>query len=305
MNHPLVSIALCTYNGAAYLREQITSVLEQTYTNLEIIVVDDCSTDDTWEILKEYEKRDNRIKTFRNSLQLGINKNFEQAVLKSSGDFVAFCDQDDLWEKNKIEVLLNQIQGYDLVYSDSEFIDDQDNSLGKKMTDIKNLKPYNNCLPFAICNVVSGHALLVRRNMLMNCLPFPPFVWYDWYIAFYVSCFGKMNYTDSPLVKYRQHTGNIIAAIKVKGAKKKKEHTDRNALIRQRLKVFNDLVADSGVENGDIVKKLYSSYQSFSIANNFKRSCIVWKYRNEILATKKRSGIRIFLFCIKMFFKIV
>lgn len=305
MNHPLVSIAFCTYNGAAYLQEQLASVLEQTYSHLEIIIVDDCSTDDTWEILKQYESRDNRVKIFRNSKQLGINKNFEQAVLKASGEFVAFCDQDDVWEKNKIEVLLDHIQQYDLVYCDSEFIDQKGGRLHKKMSDIRNLRSYNNCLPFAVCNVVSGHAILVRKKVLDACLPFPESVWYDWYLAFYVSCYGKLKFVDLPLVKYRQHTGNMIAAVNVKGSKKKNDHVDKNALIRQRINVFYNLIKKSEVENKEVIKKLHDSYQQFSVSDNFARSYVVWKYRKEILATKKRSGIRIFFFCIKMFFKIV
>ncbi len=303
MNHTLVSIALCTYNGSAYLKEQLTSVLEQTYTNLEIIIVDDCSTDDTWEILKKYEGRDKRIKIFRNSLQLGINKNFEQAALKCSGEFIAFCDQDDIWNENKIEVLINNIQGFGLVYCNSELVDKDGNSLKKNMSDIKNLRGYNNCLPFTISNVVSGHGILIRKNILAASLPFPEFLWYDWYLAFYVSCFGKINFIDVPLVKYRQHEGGAITAVKVKGRKKNK--TGKYMLIRHRMQVFYNLVNHSAVENRDIVLKLYDAYQSFSIRNNFARSITVWKYRHEILAAKKRSSFRKFLFCVKIFFKIV
>lgn len=97
-----VSIALATYNGGKYLSELLDSLLAQTILPNEIIVSDDLSKDNTIQILKDYSKK-LPIRIFRNELNLGVNKNFENAVKKCSGDYILICDQDDVWFANNIE----------------------------------------------------------------------------------------------------------------------------------------------------------------------------------------------------------
>ena len=90
MNHKaLVSIALCTYNGGAYLGEQLDSIVNQSYSPLELIAVDDCSTDNTLDILKEYAAKYPFIKVFVNPENLGYIRNFEKALQLCNGDFIA------------------------------------------------------------------------------------------------------------------------------------------------------------------------------------------------------------------------
>src|SRR5476649_2579474 len=96
--YPLVSIALCTYNGARFLSQQLDTLVNQTYRPIEIIVVDDCSTDDTFAILTEYAGRYPNFKIYRNDVKLGFTANFEKAVKLCTGDLIALCDQDDLWD---------------------------------------------------------------------------------------------------------------------------------------------------------------------------------------------------------------
>ena len=140
MNHkPLVSIALCTYNGEAYLREQLDSIANQSYSPLELIAVDDSSSDNTLEILKEYAAIYPFIKIFVNPENLGYIRNFEKALQLCSGDFIALSDQDDIWDHKKIEKQVNSIGNNLLVYHDSEFVDQNGNSLNRKMSDIMNL----------------------------------------------------------------------------------------------------------------------------------------------------------------------
>src|ERR1700748_3070750 len=94
---PLVSVAMCTYNGEKYIRQQLDSILNQTWRNLEIVIVDDGSSDDTFAIISEYAEKDSRIKCFKNEVNLGFNKNFEHAVELTTGDYIAISDQDDIW----------------------------------------------------------------------------------------------------------------------------------------------------------------------------------------------------------------
>ena len=94
-----ISIVLCTYNGAAYLREQLDSLRAQTLPFYELVVQDDGSTDGTWELLEDYRRQhsDCRIRLFRNPQRLGYNRNFLTAVQRAEGDCIACCDQDDIW----------------------------------------------------------------------------------------------------------------------------------------------------------------------------------------------------------------
>ena len=110
---PTVSIVLCTYNGERFLRQQIDTVLAQTYPLKEIIIQDDHSTDSTPAILAEYAAADPRIKVFTNASELvGVNSNFFTAMRRAEGDYIALCDQDDLWEPTKIEKQMAAVQGH-------------------------------------------------------------------------------------------------------------------------------------------------------------------------------------------------
>lgn len=98
-----VSVIVCTYNGEQYLREQLDSILLQTYPIRELIIQDDGSTDGTVQIVKEYEARHPQVKVYLNEHNLGFNANFETAAMRATSDFIAIADQDDVWYPAKIE----------------------------------------------------------------------------------------------------------------------------------------------------------------------------------------------------------
>lgn len=204
-NLPLISVALCTYNGAKYLVEQLDSLLAQSYRNLEIIIVDDASTDATREIIEKYLPIDGRIRFFRNGENLGYNKNFEKAMSLAEGELIAFCDQDDIWGLQKLEVMAGHIGENRLLYHDSELIDENGASLGistkshhrfvRGRSEDKLL--YNNC--------ISAHACIFRRELLDDLPPLPEILYFDWWIAYTAACTGKLDYLDRKLVKHRIH----------------------------------------------------------------------------------------------------
>ena len=108
----MIGIAMTTYNGEKYLKEQIDSILNQTVSDFELIVCDDVSSDSTMDILNDYAEKDDRVHVFRNEENLGFLKNFEKAIricLDRGAEYVALSDQDDVWMKNHLEVLLNTI----------------------------------------------------------------------------------------------------------------------------------------------------------------------------------------------------
>ena len=98
-----IDILLATYNGEEYINEQIDSILNQTYSNFRLLISDDNSTDKTLEILRDYEKKDDRIKVFENKENKGVVKNFEFLLKKVESDLYMLSDQDDVWYENKIE----------------------------------------------------------------------------------------------------------------------------------------------------------------------------------------------------------
>ena len=111
MEKAKVQVLMSTYNGERFLREQMESLLQQTYENLEILIRDDGSKDGTCEILKEYGERYSNIKVYYES-NVGVIKSFFELLKKSEAAYIAFCDQDDVWLAEKIEraveILKNQ-----------------------------------------------------------------------------------------------------------------------------------------------------------------------------------------------------
>jgi len=102
--NPLVSVVVPAYNAAAYIEEALMSVVEQTYTNLEILVIDDCSTDRTLEIVKRIAKGDSRIRILENKHNLGIGGNRDKGVKNSCGEFICWQDADDISLPNRVSL---------------------------------------------------------------------------------------------------------------------------------------------------------------------------------------------------------
>src|SRR5256885_16654050 len=117
-----VSVVMCTYNGEQFLDEQIASVLNQDYKNIELIIVDDHSSDNTWQKLQQWQQKSPTIKIFRNEFNLGYNKNFEKAIQLASGNFIALSDQDDIWLPCKLSKLLNAFSYKDIILAHSRSV---------------------------------------------------------------------------------------------------------------------------------------------------------------------------------------
>ena len=126
-----IDIILATYNThIPYLKEQIDSILNQTYQNIQLIISDDCSTDGTREILKQYEK-DDRVKVFYQEKNLGYVRNFEFLLEKVENDLYMLSDQDDVWKKEKVEKSVEKLKNeeLDLVFGDLEVVDENLNTI--------------------------------------------------------------------------------------------------------------------------------------------------------------------------------
>jgi glycosyltransferase involved in cell wall biosynthesis len=204
-SNPLVSIALCTFNGEAYLPVQLDSILAQTYSRLEVVVLDDGSTDATVGMLEDYARRDSRIRLHRNPQRLGFIRNFERAITLCTGELIALSDQDDIWHPEKIERLLRHLNGHTLVYHDSELIDAEGKALGKRIRDLGAMLRGQHPLAFIFGNCVSGHSLLFRRELVPHLQPFPTCFYHDQWLALIASSLGTIDFVEDCLVQYRRH----------------------------------------------------------------------------------------------------
>jgi glycosyltransferase involved in cell wall biosynthesis len=215
-SQPLISIALCTYNGQAFLRAQLESLFAQTERNFEIVAVDDGSTDGTLALLREYATRDQRLRVHANPSNRGFRVNFEAALSLCRGELIAPCDQDDLWWPTKLATLRAKLGTHSLAYCDSEFIDEQGQSLHQTMSDSFTMVSTKDPLVFALANCVSGHALLFRRSLLALALPIPECFYYDWWLAAVAASVGGVVYCDSKQVSYRLHEHNVTSQLRSK-----------------------------------------------------------------------------------------
>jgi glycosyltransferase involved in cell wall biosynthesis len=209
MTEPLISIALCTYNGERFLREQLDSLLAQTHLNIEIVAVDDCSSDGSFSILEEYQARDPRVRPHSNAANLGFRANFERAVSMCSGEFIALSDQDDVWAPEKLSALLAVIGDHALAYCDSALIDEEGRDLDVAMSDMLTMVSTHDPAVFANANCVSGHASLFRRELIARALPAPACFFHDWWLAAVAANSGGVVYCDRKLVAYRYHSANV------------------------------------------------------------------------------------------------
>jgi hypothetical protein len=205
MNAALVSVALCTCNGEAFIEKQVRSVLAQTHRNLELVVVDDASDDRTAERVAAMALDDARIRLHRNPHRLGVNANFARAFALCGGAFVAPCDQDDVWSVRKLETLLAAIGDGDLAYGDSALVDAEGHSTGVTLGAQRCMATGRGHVALAFDNTVSGHAMVFRRELLAHAAPFPAGVWYDWWLAFTASQRGGLVYVDEVMVDFRRH----------------------------------------------------------------------------------------------------
>ena len=306
---PVISIVMATFNGGLYLTQQMESIVVQSYPNIEIIIVDDCSTDNTIEILESFQHKYSNITIFKNAANLGYVKNFEKGCSLASGEYIALCDQDDYWHPDKLKKMKAAIGDFPLVYCDSILCDEDLQPIGVNISDRVSCRDFDNCLQQAIFCRIYGHATLIKKSLIQHAIPFLDAIPHDWWLCYIATFYGGMKYLPEPLASYRQHSANIFGAAGGKSRKHNKfNKAEKNRLemkrIRSRINAFYKLCPDDFVEEKEVLRMLVKTYQNFSLINNFQRMILFFNNYEQLLASKKRSVIRKFLFCFKMFVKI-
>lgn len=194
-----VSVVMCTYNGEKYLKEQLDSIVNQTYPIYEIVIQDDSSTDTTVSILNEYAQRFPYIRVIINETRLGYNKNFQSALYKATGEYIAISDQDDVWIHTKLEMLMKEIRKNDLCFSISSILYPD----GKITREKKEINLSLERLVFS--NAVSGHTALFRKDWLYEIPYWSDKIFFDWWLAINAAALGSICMCKQELTLHRVH----------------------------------------------------------------------------------------------------
>lgn len=217
---PKVLILMGTYNGENYLRQQLDSIFNQTYSNIEVLVRDDGSSDETLLLLDQYAKQ-YPIKIIKGDNK-GAFENFCELIkIAPPCDLYAYCDQDDVWTENKIEKAvqaINNIEGGELpvLYIHSEFLTDKDLH-PYKQTDVNSEGCANSLSLGIVRNICQGSACVFNHYLMNKLKKIPKNITYmhDWWTYLVCLSYGGLVLTDStPLIFYRQHDANVVGASK-------------------------------------------------------------------------------------------
>ncbi len=215
-----MSVAMCTYNGSRYLREQLQSILSQTRPPDEVVICDDRSSDETATILEGFSAQATvKVKIYLNSRNIGPAQNFERAIQLCSGDIIALCDQDDIWNSQKVSRLLYTFErNPDAIYafSDAELVDDEGAPLAGKLWDAvglkKNVGRFSGAGQLGILlrhNLIPGAAIAFRGAFKDILLPFPAGWMHDYWIALLGSALSSGIPVNEALFKYRRHAMQV------------------------------------------------------------------------------------------------
>ncbi|BAY12874.1 glycosyltransferase family 2 protein [Calothrix sp. NIES-2098] len=204
-----ITVCMAAYNGDKYIQLQILSILEQLRDEDELIVIDDCSSDNTTKIIESI--KDSRVKLIKNEINIGVIKSFEKALNNVTGNLVFLSDQDDIWLAGKVQNFLEVFQTYPditLVLSDAQIIDDNGQIIGDSYFQQRG-KFVEDPLSNFIKSKHHGCTLAFRQEMLNFFLPFPTDIpMHDIWIGIVNGIYGKAFYIDEPLIQHRRHSNN-------------------------------------------------------------------------------------------------
>ena len=293
-----ISIAMCTYNGAHYLEEQLASIVSQTRRPDELIICDDCSTDSTRSILTDFVATSPVKVTLKtNATRLGSTRNFEQAITLCSGDIIVLSDQDDVWLPEKLK-LFEEAFSVDpevaLVFSDAELIDHDGKSLNRTLWDTLSVEAEKLARPDAYevldrREAITGTTMAFRSSFRSLVLPIPdniPLI-HDGWIAQMIAHAGNFKPISKPLIKYRQHSAQQV------GAREQRIETNSNIVRSARRQTDFDQELR---RTETVVKRMDACAGIFKFKGRDNVEAIVkhFKTRNSLTGQKFSSLPKIF-----------
>ncbi len=217
----MVTVLLAVYNGEKYLKQQLDSVLNQTVTDIKILVRDDGSSDTSPQIIDEYcEKYAEKVFKMGGIPTKSAKQNFAELLKCANSDYVMFCDQDDIWLPQKIEKTLAVMKSIEdgitpvLVHTDLKVVDGNLNVISNSFFGFQKLIQNDVTLPkLLVQNYVTGCTVMINRALVEVCKEIPPqCIMHDWWLALVAILFGKLVCLDEATMLYRQHSDNQVGA---------------------------------------------------------------------------------------------
>lgn len=224
MSH-LVSVIIPVYNHEKFVAETIDGVISQTYKNWELLIVDDCSTDESWGIIQECAKKDSRIKAFRNDTNKGLIPNWRFLIDNSKGEYIAFLEGDDFFYKDnlakKIEIF-ERYSGLGMVYCNFNVVNEKGNIIVEDYRLFQEAKTYRNrsISPseylLSKFHLINSYGQIMIQKSILKEVGYPRtldpsekvFLPSDWDFNFRISTQTKIYYVDEVLFGYRRHSSN-------------------------------------------------------------------------------------------------
>ncbi len=287
MTSDMVTVLMSTYNGGAFLQQQLNSLYAQTYPNVKILVRDDGSSDSTRDLLTA-ECLTGAIEQLEDHHNLGATGSFFTLLRYAAHTktaYVAFCDQDDVWQADKIERAVSMLSAMSdrpaLYCSRLEIVDEQLHTLNLSV--IPRKIGFGNAL---VENIAVGCTMVLNRKALdLLCqqeLPNTVYV-HDWWCYLVISCFGEVIFDDQALIKYRQHGGNAIgAATNYVGVLKRKfaRLVNNRLWISEQSVIFLQLFADRlPFAQRELVELLVKAKSSVWCRIRLALSTAVWRQK--------------------------
>ncbi len=283
-----VAVIMSTYNGEAFIEEQLDSILAQSYKNIEIVVRDDGSKDKTVEIIKEYQKKYKNIQLFEGE-NLGFIKSFFELLKLVDADYYSYADQDDIWIENKIELAVNSLNKLDdtkpnMAFGKSDYYDENMQFIGEseKNREYSFLKSLFSCVSQGMTMTVNKKT----RDMIIQNMPKSCF-FHDWWTYILCVSMGNVAYDNVTTVKYRRRKQNAtsegqgyirLLVWRIKNLLFKNGMKD----IKQQMLNFKEIYYNELSEENKKILDLFSN-EKYSFIIALKKAFYPKKIRNSLI----------------------
>ncbi|CAN7662794.1 MULTISPECIES: glycosyltransferase family 2 protein [unclassified Variovorax] len=267
-----VSVALCTHNGARFLREQVRSICLQEPPPAEIVLSDDASKDDSIEVVRAAVNECMRerpglqlpLRVLHNAVALRVTKNFEQAIGACEGELIALSDQDDVWLPGRLARMVSEFEtrpGLLLLHTDARLVGANREDLGQTLFHALEVQPFeaeriHGGRAFDVFlrrNLVTGATTVFRRSLLAQAMPLPPEWVHDEWLGIIAAATGEVDVLEEPWIEYRQHEANQIGARRDSFAGKVRKALASRGRIHVERAIKAEILLARLLESGDRV----------------------------------------------------
>lgn len=281
-----VTVLMAAYEGGTFIEQQLDSILAQTIPDIQIIISDDGSGDNTREILEKYARWYPGQIVLRHRVKEGKYRdrkgkvppaamNFFWLLSQARGDYILFSDQDDVWENHKVRTLLGRMRKLEqtlgkghpiLVHSDMKITDENLNIICGSFFRYQRCNPHRVSFSEILAeNPVTGGAVMINRALADMVTEVPECCFmHDWWIALAASCFGTISCVRQPLYQYRQHEGNTLGASRTGSLEDMKRRAARQAAVENNYrKMFAQAAAFGRMYKAGMTGKQKKTLRAF------------------------------------------